>query len=362
MARGILHSKENPTANFLNSYYTTFAELHKYYMYDNIYNISVIPNKSQKGMIMTDKDLLYIKTVADEKGISPAAKKLFISQPSLSQSVKRIETSLNVPLFRRTPRGLLLTPEGEEYYRMASRVLSLYSAFEENLQNIQELKTGTVSIGTTPHQGLRMLPKFLAGFHIKYPGITVNVREGTAADLQRMILSGEIDLALMREYGAEASLKNISTKGFFRTSFLLLLPSGHPAGKHAFFKKDAPLPFLDPKWLRDENFLLPDISHRLRQIVLEILRNAGIQTPKSNYSSIYTETLALLASAGQGVAILPALNFSQYAFLKAPDCYSIPEEYGTFWNISLITLKDIVLSRAATVFLEELSLYMADYN
>jgi len=311
---------------------------------------------------MNDRDLIYIKTVADEKGISPAAKKLFISQPSLSQSVKRIEKSLNVSLFRRTRHGLLLTPEGEEYYRMASRILSIYAVFEENLENMQELKTGTVSVGTAPHQGLRLLPRFLAEFHLKYPGITVNVTERTAADLQELILNGEIDLALMREPVVKEPIKHIASTGFLRTSFLLLLPPGHPAGKHAFEKEGAPFPILDPKWLRDENFLLPDLSQRLRQTVLEILHKAGIPEPKSDYFSVYGETLALLAASGQGVTILPAQSFSQYTFSKMPDCYSIPEEYGTAWNVSLVTLKDTVLSRAATVFLEELSKYMSDFD
>lgn len=70
---------------------------------------------------MTSKELLYVKTVADEKNISRAAKKLFIAQPSLSQSIQRIEDSVGLPLFNRTAGGLTLTFAGERYYHMASK-------------------------------------------------------------------------------------------------------------------------------------------------------------------------------------------------------------------------------------------------
>ena len=70
---------------------------------------------------MTSKELLYVKTVADEKNISRAAKKLFMAQPSLSQSIQRIEESVGTPLFNRTSSGLTLTFAGERYYHTGSQ-------------------------------------------------------------------------------------------------------------------------------------------------------------------------------------------------------------------------------------------------
>ena len=72
---------------------------------------------------MTTKELLYVKTVADEHNISKAAKKLFMAQPSLSQSIQRIEESIGMPLFHRTTTGLTLTFAGERYYHMAAQVV-----------------------------------------------------------------------------------------------------------------------------------------------------------------------------------------------------------------------------------------------
>lgn len=307
---------------------------------------------------MTQKDLTYIKTIVDEGGISQAAKKLYLSQPSLSQSVKRIEDSLGVPIFNRTPKCLSLTPEGGEYYLMATKILSIYAAFEENIKNRQELKTGTVLVGATPHRGPRLLPEFLAKFHLKYPGINVVVHEESADELEKLLLQGKIDFALMRTRKVHDSSRSLAYKGLLNDSFMILLPKGHPAGKHAVITDSSTHPVLDPKWLADENFLLPETTMRLRDMVLDILKKAGIDDPRSDYSSIYPETLALLAAAGKGVAIIPPRYYDSVNPNPAPDWYSIPEHYGIFWDISLVTLKDGVLPRASAVFLQEFEEYL----
>ena len=79
---------------------------------------------------MTSKELLYVKTIAEEKSISQAAKLLFIAQPSLSQALSRIEDNLGTPLFTRTTGGLNLTYAGERYYQTACRILKIYENLE----------------------------------------------------------------------------------------------------------------------------------------------------------------------------------------------------------------------------------------
>ena len=79
---------------------------------------------------MTTRELLYVKTVADAKNISRAARKLFVAQPSLSQSLQRIEDNVGTKLFVRSPNGLKLTYAGEKYYQMACQVLKIFDDFE----------------------------------------------------------------------------------------------------------------------------------------------------------------------------------------------------------------------------------------
>ena len=110
---------------------------------------------------MTSKELLYIKTIAEEKSISKAARKLFIAQPSLSQSVQRIEEGLGTPLFTRTNSGLVPTYAGERYCHMATQILKMYEDFELEISDINNLRTGRIHVGITNHLGTLILARVL---------------------------------------------------------------------------------------------------------------------------------------------------------------------------------------------------------
>lgn len=312
----------------------------------------------EKGFYMNQKDLIYIKTIADEGGITQASKKLFVSQPSLSQSVKRIEDSLGVTLFRRTPKGLVLTLEGEEYYHMASKVMHIYGTFEDEIKNLKELKSGRVVVGTTPHRGMLLFPEFLAEFYMKYPGIKVEMVEVPTHELEELLLKGAVDFAVLRESVKPAAANRFTYHGLSKETFVMLLPKGHPAGAHAVEEPGAKWPLLDPKWLAEESFLLPEKSLRLYEQVMTILKVAGIENPKCIYHALYMETLVRLAIEGAGVAIVSP-RFVRYKDVKERvDIYKIPDSYGTFWEVSLATLKGSYVSRAAQKFMDEYTQYL----
>lgn len=312
----------------------------------------------EKGFYMNQKDLIYIKMIVDEGGITQAAKKLFVSQPSLSQSVKRIEETLGVELFRRTPKGMILTPEGEEYYHMASKVMYIYDSFEEEIQNLKELKSGRIVVGTTPHRGMEMFPEFLAKFYMKYPGIKVEMMEAPTHELEELLLKGAVDFAVLREPTEPEAAKRFSYLGLSRETFMLLLPKGHPAGAYAVKSEGDKWPVLDPKRLAEESFVLPDTSLRLYEHVTSILKAAGIESPKCVCHALYMETLVHLAMEGAGVAVVTPRFTKNKEVRERADVYKIPDSYGTFWEVSLATLNDSYLSRAAQKFIEEYRSYL----
>lgn len=94
---------------------------------------------------MTDKELLYIKTIVDEGSISKAARKLYVTQPSLSHCVQHAEEVLDTRLFIRSPSGLTLTYAGEKYYRFATQVLHLYNDLRMEISEISQLKKGRIT-------------------------------------------------------------------------------------------------------------------------------------------------------------------------------------------------------------------------
>ena len=102
---------------------------------------------------MTTQQIQCIITLAEEGSFSKAAKKLFVTQPSISQLIKNMETQLGAPLFDRSSSPIQLTPIGQAYYDAAKKILSTERELENRISDINNLKTGSLTIGTTPFRG-----------------------------------------------------------------------------------------------------------------------------------------------------------------------------------------------------------------
>ena len=131
--------------------------------------------------------------VAETGGLSQAARRLRVSQPTLSRRIAALEEQLKVQLFQRTPRGLLLTDAGENVLAGARRVEEEALAIERRADAAQEGLSGTVRLSVTESIGALWLPTRLSAFHAKYPGVCVEVLvDNRAANLVRR----EADIAI----------------------------------------------------------------------------------------------------------------------------------------------------------------------
>lgn len=176
---------------------------------------------------MTSRELEYIKTVADEKSISSAARKLYIAQPSLSQSLQRIEENLGAKLFNRTPSGLTLTYAGERCYQMACQVLKIYSDFEAEISDINQLKTGRIVMGTTNHLGTVILPEILPEFKENSPSVELEILEDNTGNLEAKLLTGAMDFALL--HAPKLAPNPLLNYEFLSEDpFVIALAAGHP--------------------------------------------------------------------------------------------------------------------------------------
>lgn len=300
---------------------------------------------------MTTKELLYVKTVADEKNISRAAKKLFIAQPSLSQSIQRIEESVGTELFNRTSGGLTLTFAGERYYHMAIQVLKLYQDFEMEISDINNLKTGRIHLGTTNHLGTLVLPKVLPRFHGLCANIELNIREENTTVLEQLLLSGELDFALMHAPSDPTQHPQFHYDIMKRDPFVLAIAPDHPLTALAETREGYPHPVLDIRLAAKEPFLMLHSSQRIRQITDDVLRRAGITRPRIAMTLRNFETTQLLAAKGMGLALVPMEYSSITPSGFPPVLLSIDEKYHAYWETCITTLKDSFLSKADQLFI-----------
>lgn len=301
---------------------------------------------------MTTKELIYFITIADEKSISKAARKLFLSQPSLSQFVKRIEESVGINLFNRTSAGLSLTYAGERYYLMATQVLKMYENFELEVNDINNLKTGRLNIGVTRHLGSCLLPKVLPRFYDACPNIKIHISEVTSALQEEQLLSGKLDFSLMHAPLPEKRNSAVNYELLTPDPFLIALPATSP-----LIEKAAPgehqnsLPVLDISALHNQTFIMVSKGQRIRQLNDFILRQAGITSPQILFESGNFDTVLRCVASGLGVTLAP-YRYSQLSKIQPPPRYfSIPPQYEAVWHLCISTSRDFYMTKAALVFI-----------
>ena len=145
---------------------------------------------------MNTKQLQYVLTLAHEGSFSKAADVLHITQPSLSQYVKKIEKEIGADLFVRTNGDVRITDAGRIYIEAGRRILDIEHQMENAINAIAACKTGSLLVGTSPSRSAAMMPLIAAKFKELHPNMFLVIREKTTAELLDGMEQGEFDLAV----------------------------------------------------------------------------------------------------------------------------------------------------------------------
>lgn len=286
------------------------------------------------------RELLYITTIVQEKSISKAAQKLYISQPSLSHCVAVLEDKLGTKLFYRSTKGLSLTYAGEQYYHMAVEILARYNEFENELTEVNELKRGRITFGITNFLASHYLPSVLPFFAKKYPNIELIPCEASSLQLEQALLDRKEDFALM--FSLPSSIENrqspFKIEILKKESFVL---AASPDDGLKFYAEETEngLPILQPEFFQNSPFILVSPEQRTRQMANHIFRKADIQ-PAVRLTTKNYETARRLCAQGMGVTILPYHSSFEADTRFPARYYRIPEQYEPFWYLTILTIKD----------------------
>lgn len=180
---------------------------------------------------MEMKQFTYVKMVAECGSITQAAKRLFISQPSLSNYISRIEDELGVMLFERSSSPLVLTYAGEQYLMHADAILLEMDNMEKKMRDISSHFKGRLRVGFPSERGIYMLPLILPKFKQLYPGIDVEVMTAAGNRLTEALRKGDIDFCVLPMWEEQKDLTQVkivdeelflvAAKGYMDDSFLL---------------------------------------------------------------------------------------------------------------------------------------------
>lgn len=302
---------------------------------------------------MTDRELLYVTTIAQEGSLTRAAQRLYITQPALSHSLAGIEEALGQPLFRRESRGLVLTYAGERYCETAREILKMYGDLEQELGELEGLRRGRALIGMTRFLSMELMPEVLPRYRAQYPGIEVLLWEEPSTRLLEMLSTRQLDLGVMNLTQEEAERMDRSHHChlLYQDPFVIAVARGDPIGRAAVPGGPGQLAVLDPRLLRDRAFSAVVAGQRIRRVTDRVFHQAGI-SPEIMFTSSSFETARRVACAGGGAAMLPSRYAALFAARGDADYYALPEEYHAILFAAAVRPRGSYLPAAAARFLE----------
>lgn len=263
---------------------------------------------------MNIKHAQYMLTVLKEGSITAAARKLYVSQPSLSQTIRLVETSLGTPVFNRNTDPISLTYAGEKYIKAARQILTINDNLLKEISEITHEDQGTIRLGIPVQRAMEVLPYILPRFKEQYPRVEIRVTEDGSATVETMAREGSVDLACLTTYPKYEELEYILVE----TEELILLTSQNsslarriPAGTP-----------IDITEARNEIFINIKSGHSVRDIQDRLFIQKDMQ-PRVMFETVSIEVAKRTAIACDAVMICPR-NYLDTTPQLIPFCVTYP--------------------------------------
>ena len=248
---------------------------------------------------MTLTELRYIVAVARERHFGRAAETCFVSQPTLSVAVKKLEDELGVTLFERGPGEVSVTPAGHKIVEQAQRVLEEASRIRELAAAGKDPLAGPLRLGAIYTIGPYLLPKLIPILRRNAPAMQLLIQENFTHRLAEELKSGEVDVILVALPFEEPG---VATRAVYDEPFLVAVPKGHPwEGKKRITSEE----------LTRESLLLLGEGHCFRDQVLEICHTVRARDRSPLARTLEggsLETIRQMVAGGVGITVLPATS------------------------------------------------------
>lgn len=304
---------------------------------------------------MDFRELLYVLTIAEEECFTSAAKKLFMSQPSLSQYIKRLEGGLGFLLFDRSRTPLSLTDEGRQYVEYAKRILLLKEEMRRGLEDVANAERGTVSLGIPSIRGSYLLPLMIPFFKSRHPRIDVHLIEvpaGGSDELEKWLSEGKLDLCIL----SYPIIRNdLEYETIFEEEILMAVPPDYEAKVMPRTGKKDRLTPICLNELKDKGFILTSSQTRLRITANYLLEQAGCK-PKVIMETNSLETAQKMVSVGYGCTFVPEM-FMRASYERHCPTYRSIQGTDYLWPLFVAYRKGGYLSKATKTFLHDIKLY-----
>ena len=250
---------------------------------------------------MTLTELKYIVAVARERHFGHAAEACFVSQPTLSVAIKKLEEELDVKIFERGGSEVSVTALGEEIVRQAQQVIEQAAAIKEIAKRGKDPVSGPLRLGIIYTIGPYLLPDLVKQAIERVPQMPLMLQENFTVRLLEMLRTGELDCAILAEPFPDAGL---AVAPLYDEPFQVAVPSAHPLARRKSISAEE---------LKHETMLLLGTGHCFRDHVLEVCPEYARFSPdaegiRKSFEGSSLETIKYMVASGMGVTVVPQLS------------------------------------------------------
>lgn len=269
-----------------------------------------------------------------------AANKIYVSQPTLSKSIKKLEEKLNVTLFERSTRHVLLTDAGQLVYAQANKIIGATNELTTLLDDLIHVPSGEIKIGIPPLIGTLFFPVIAEKYARVHPDVSLQLVEHGAKRIEFLVEDGQIDLGIV-VLPVDRDAFNILP--FINEEFMLFTSNAHRLAEEKIVYLES---------LKHENFILFNREFSLHGLIIQQCEKEAGFYPNIAYESSQWDLITELVIAQLGITLFPK---SIYSKMDKQAIQMIPLQSPPMWKLGVITKKDRYLSFAVRSLLQFLA-------
>jgi LysR family hydrogen peroxide-inducible transcriptional activator len=243
---------------------------------------------------MNLKDLKYLVALADTGHFGKAAERTFVSQPTLSAQLKKLEEYLGVKLVERQPKNVQLTDVGRQIVIRARRMLDEGDEIVALARSNTDPLAGKLKVGLIPTVGPYLLPRVMPKIRKAVPQLGLMLYEYQTEELLKRLRDGEIDVGIL---ALPVLQDGLESRALYNEAFTVALPSRHPLAEKGAIKVQD---------LKGQTLLLLEDGHCLRDQALEVCSRVDVREAE-DFRATSLETLRQMVVAGLGITLLPEM-------------------------------------------------------
>ncbi|MFH0814409.1 MAG: LysR family transcriptional regulator [Pseudomonadota bacterium] len=282
--------------------------------------------------------------VARSLNFTIAAKNLFVSQPAVTAQVKLFEKLCNLELFRKKGHQIVLTDEGQTIFRYASKIFELEREMEQVIEDLRKVKQGYLHLATSKTYARYLMPSLLAAFHKSFPGIAIDLNEGSSLDMTRSLIDFRNSVAIVAKVEDNS---NINFIPFIREEVLLIAASDY----HLTNRDE-----IGFEELIGEPIIMKEVGSGTRKLIEECFKK---KVERLNIIAETSNVEFIKELVKQGVGISFLVRTSVKRELSQGELVTIPiKDSSIFLDVYLAYLRDCHLPMTAKAFLVDFLLPM----